>query len=127
MSAAIGGVVPAEPLTHGRETMHSEAHHLSGSLQTGIGIFYLLVVLMNLGFAYYYFQVKNQIQAVLWAVVAVFFGIHAGAYLLHMGWSIPVWLQDGVNWIMGPTTYFLLAWTGFALLLVFRRFFTLPP
>ena len=58
--------------------MHSEAHHLSGSLQTGIGLFYLLVVLMNLGFAYYYFQVKNQLQAVLWAVVAVVFGIQAG-------------------------------------------------
>jgi hypothetical protein len=37
------------------ETMHSEAHHLSGSLQTGIGLFYLLVVLMNVGFALHYF------------------------------------------------------------------------
>ncbi len=107
--------------------MHSESHHLSGSLQTGIGLFYLLVMLMNVGFAlHYFYQQKNPLQAMIWGAVAAVFGVHAVAYLLHMGWSIPHGVEDAINWVMGPTTYFVLAVIGFSLLLVFRRFATLP-
>jgi hypothetical protein len=107
--------------------MESHAHHLPGPLQTGIGIFYALVMLMNVGFALYQAYVrKDQIQAIVWGVVAAIFGIHAVAYLAHFGWSIFPWLQHTIDWVMGPTTYFGLAVVGFTVLLLLRRFFTEP-
>src|SRR6266496_4321062 len=42
--------------------MH-DSHALSGPLQTGIGLFYFLVALMNLGFAaYQHYERKNKLQ-----------------------------------------------------------------
>ncbi len=108
--------------------MDSHAHHgLSGPLQTGIGLFYFLVMLMNVGFAlYWHFERKNPLQTLIWGVVAGVFGIHAIAYLIHFGWPIFPWLQHGIDWVMGPVTYFVLAVIGFTLLLCFRRVATEP-
>src|SRR5258708_6516556 len=91
---------------------------LSGPLQTGIGLMYFLVMLMNVGFALYqYYDRKNQLQAIVWGVVAAVFGIHAVAYLAHLGWAISdpgfSWLQHGIDYVMGPVTYFVLAVAGF--------------
>ena len=67
-------------------------NHLSDSLQTGIGLFYFLVMLMNVGFALYqHYERKDQLQTIIWGVVAGVFGVHALAYLLHFGWSIFPW------------------------------------
>jgi hypothetical protein len=88
----------------------SHSHGLAGSLQTGIGLFYFLVMLMNVGFALYqYGERKNQLQAIIWGIVAVIFGIHAAAYLTHHGWVIFPWLQHAIDYAMGPVTYFVLA------------------
>jgi hypothetical protein len=108
------------------EVMH-DSHGLSGPLQTGIGLFYLLVTLMNVGFALYqFYERKNQLQTIIWGVVSAVFGIHAIAYLTHNGWAIFPWLQNSIDWVMGPTTYFLLAVVGFTALLYFRRVATEP-
>src|SRR5437588_287062 len=107
--------------------MHDSHGHLSDSLQTGIGLFYFLVMLMNVGFALYHqFQTRNMLQAIIWYVVAAIFGVHAAAYLTQHGWMIFPWLQNGIDYIMGPTTYFVLAAIGFTLLLYFRRVATDP-
>ncbi|MBI1830081.1 MAG: hypothetical protein HYR84_01360 [Planctomycetes bacterium] len=106
--------------------MHDH-YGLSGSLQTGIGLFYFLVTLMNVGFALYqWYERKDQLQTIIWGAVSAVFGIHAIAYLFHFGWMIFPWLQHGIDWVMGPTTYFMLAVIGFTLLLYFRSFFTDP-
>jgi Cytochrome b(C-terminal)/b6/petD len=112
--------------------MDSHAHHgLAGPLQTGIGLLYFLVMLMNIGFALYQFcDRKNQLQAIVWSVVAAVFGIHAVAYLAHHGWAISdpalIWLQHGIDYAMGPVTYFVLAVIGFTVLLYFRKVVTEP-
>lgn len=107
--------------------MHDSHAHLPSSLQTGIGLFYFLAVVMNVGFALYqYYERKNTTQALIWGIVAAVFGIHAVAYLAHFGWPIFPWLQHFVDWVMGPVTYFLLAILGFTLVLVFRRIATEP-
>src|SRR5438094_84470 len=99
--------------------MH-DSHALSPSLQTGIGLFYFLVMLMNVGFAlYFYYERKNQTQTIVWSVVAGIFGLQAVVYLAHFGWSIPPWLQHAINAAMDPRIYFILACIGFALLLIF--------
>ena len=106
--------------------MH-DSHYMSGSLQTGIGLFYFLVLLMNVGFALHMqFNVKNMLQAIVWYVVAGVFGVLAVLYLTHNGPPIFDWLRDAIDWIMGPTTYFLLAVVGFTCLLLFRKFITEP-
>ena len=108
--------------------MDSLAHHgPSGPLQTGIGLLYFLVMLMNVGFALYqYYDRKNQLQTIIWGVVAAVFGFHAVAYLAHYGWPIFPWLQHSIDAVMGPVTYFVLAVAGFTLLLYFRRVATEP-
>ncbi len=107
--------------------MHDSHHGLSHSLQTGIGLFYLLAMLMNVGFALYqHYERKNQLQTMIWGAVAGIFGVHAIAYLLHVGWAIFPWLKDGVDWVMGPTTYFALAVVGFTVVLLGRRAATEP-
>lgn len=106
--------------------MH-DSHALSGSLQTGIGLFYFLVALMNFGFAaYQHYEVKNKIQSIVWGIVGGVFLLHAGAYLLHVGWPIFPWLQHFVDWVMNPVSYFLIAVAVFSLALYFRRIATDP-
>ena len=106
--------------------MH-DSHGISGTMQTGIGLFYFLVALMNVGFALYqHSEAKDKLQAMIWGVVSLVFFIHAGAYLLHHGWSIFPWLQQFVDWVMNPVSYFLLAVIAFALALYFRSFVTEP-
>jgi hypothetical protein len=106
--------------------MH-DSHGLSASLQTGIGLFYFLAMLMNVGFALYqHYERKDSLQTIVWSVIAAAFGLHALAYLLHFGWPIFPWLQNGIDAVMGPVTYFAFAVTGFAMLLYFRRIATEP-
>jgi hypothetical protein len=111
--------------------MH-DSHGLPGSLQTGIGLFYFLVMLMNVGFAlYWHFERKDSLQTMIWGIVAAIFGIHAIAYLVHFGWAINSpglsWLQHFVDWVMNPVSYFLFAVVGFTALLYFRKIATDPP
>lgn len=92
---------------------------MSGSLQTGIGLFYFLVMLMNVGFALYQQQtVKNATQAMIWYVVAAIFGVLAALYLTHHGPAIFPWLQHAIDWVMGPVTYFCIAVLAFTVVMV---------
>jgi hypothetical protein len=100
---------------------------LSGSIQTGLGYYYFLVMLMNLGFAAYYFYAeKKRTQALIWIGVSGIFLLHALAYLFHAGWTIPHVVRDTVNDVMNPVSYFVLAVGGLFVLLRWRRFFTEP-
>src|ERR1043165_4355683 len=90
--------------------MHDSHASLSASLQTGIGLFYFLVALMNLGFAAYHrYDRKDRFQAMLWTIVGGVFFLHAVVYLAHFGWPIFPWLQHGIDLVMNPVSYFVLA------------------
>jgi hypothetical protein len=95
-------------------------------MQTGLGVFYFLVMLMNLGFAWHWQKQKNSIQALVWTLVAVLFLIHALAYSLHAGWLLPDFIKELVNNAMNPITYFVGAVVAFALVLYFRKILTEP-
>jgi hypothetical protein len=57
--------------------------NLTPSIQIGLSVYYLLVVLLNVGFAaYFYYAVKNRSQALLWGAVAGVFLIHALVYFI---------------------------------------------
>jgi hypothetical protein len=106
--------------------MHDDI--LKHELQTGLGVYYLLVTILNLGFAaYFYYGPKRVLQQVaIWAGVAALFLIHAVFYLLHQGGILPAGLREFINFVLGPVSYFVLAVIGFVALLYFRKFFTEP-
>jgi hypothetical protein len=57
---------------------------LTAPIEVGIGSYYLLVVLLNLGFAaYHFFYGKNRFQALVWTIVSGVFFIHAMVYFLN--------------------------------------------
>jgi len=100
---------------------------LSGAMQTGLGVYYFLVFLLNLGFAaYWHYNRKNAKQASLWAVVSAIFLFHSFLYTVHLGPVLPHAVRDLVNYVMGPTTYFVGACIGFGAMLQFRKFFSIP-
>jgi hypothetical protein len=100
---------------------------LSPSLQNGLAVYYVLLALMNAGFAAYYFcGVRKSAFGIVWASVAGLFLLHAAGYALHLGWTAPQTLREGLDLLMGPVIYTTLSVVGFVLLLVFRRFFTNP-
>jgi hypothetical protein len=99
---------------------------LAPSFQTGLGIYYFLVALMNLGFAAYFYQRKNRTQVLIWTAAAAVFVIHAAAYLTHHGWLMPEGIKTLVNDVIGPVTYFVAAVFGLMAFLIWRKFFTEP-
>jgi hypothetical protein len=106
--------------------MHTE--HLSADLQTGLGVYYLLVMLLNLGFAayFYYGPKRDATQVAIWSGVAGIFLIHSIANFLKADWIMPAGLREFINFVLGPVSYFILAVIGFVALLAFRKFFTEP-
>ncbi len=101
-------------------------HRLDESLQNALAVFYLLVALFNLGFALYYYRARRMNAALAWALVAVLFLIHMGAYLAHGDWVMPAQLRTFIDYLMGPVVYTTLSIILFAVLLIFRRFFVQP-
>jgi hypothetical protein len=102
-------------------------HELDPTLQNGLAGYYLLVGLLNAGFAaYYVWGNKKPNLAAIWGAVALLFLVHFAAYGFHLGWALPAPLRAAVDFLMGPVTYSTLSLIAFVLFLVFRRFFVNP-
>src|SRR2546422_334102 len=100
---------------------------LPPSLQNGLGGYYLLVALLNAGFAAHaFFSAKNVVKAAAWGAVALLFLIHSGAYYGHAGWVLPQGIRDAVDFVIGPVLYTSASIALFVVMLVFRRFFVKP-
>ncbi|MFL6203466.1 MAG: hypothetical protein ACJ76J_30230, partial [Thermoanaerobaculia bacterium] len=81
--------------------MHGD-HGLAAGIQNGLGIYYLLVVLLDLGFAaYWYYRRRDGRQAVIWSAVAAVFLVHALAYFLRLGWQLPQGFADWTTNVAG--------------------------
>lgn len=114
--------------------MHNHVETLARELQIGLGVFYLLAALMNLGFAYPYYRRNDTKMAGIWAAVAGVFFLHAVLYLLppevfgpvgaHL--ILPVGLRHGVDTMMNAVSYFVISVAAFILALRFRKFVTEP-
>jgi hypothetical protein len=102
---------------------------LDTSIQTGLAVYYLLCVFMNLGFASYYLysaQPRRPHVALAWALVAGLFLIHSLAYAFQASWVIPIGFRELVDRLTGPISYTTLSIIAFVALLYWRRFFTDP-
>jgi hypothetical protein len=115
------------PVGFGWILMHDH-ETLSSSLKTGLGSFYFLVVLLNLGFAaYYHYREKRPTRVMIWTAVAAVFLIHSMAYLvLRVDWALSPGIRGFVNNVMNPVSYFVLAVLALWAFLYFRRLTTEP-
>lgn len=102
-------------------------HALSDATKNGLGIYYLIVALMNVGFASYLNRsAKNRTQSLLWGGIAGVFLIHSLAYFLHADWVISHYITHAIDAVMNPISYFVISTAAFFALLAFRRFLTDP-
>jgi len=100
---------------------------LETSTQNGLGVYYLLVALLNVGFAAYCYQaLKNFKHAIAWTIVAGVFFVHAVANFLHLNWILAEGIRDWVDWAVRAESFFSAAVIIFVLLLVFRKQMTEP-
>lgn len=101
--------------------------HLSSSLQNGLGVYYLILVVMNIAFANYMSKTaKDRRQAGFWMLVAGVFFIHAAANFMHLGWTLSGTIKHAVDAVMNPVSYFCMAVAGLSAFLFWRKQFTEP-
>jgi hypothetical protein len=104
---------------------------------TGLAVFYLLLVLLNVGFAaYQWYGRRDKRQTVIWTAVAGLFLLHAILYFIPgVGdrMMLPEGLRSATTQVMGwyggqagPILYTLLSVVGFTLFLRYRAFLTQP-
>jgi Cytochrome b(C-terminal)/b6/petD len=99
---------------------------MTDTFQTGLGIFYLLGMILNLGFSVHYLRRGHKTAAMVWGLVAGVYLVHSFAYLAHLGWELPHGISDFVNNLAGPVTYTTLAVVGFCAFLYWRKQLTDP-
>jgi hypothetical protein len=99
---------------------------LDPALQNGLAWYWALVALLNAGFALYYLRAGKRNIWVAWAAVTGLYLLHAAAYALHLDWVMPLWLRQGIDFLMGPVVYTSLAFGLFVVMLIWRRFFVQP-
>jgi len=102
-------------------------HTLDKGLLNGLAVYYLLVALLNFGFAAYWcYGAKKMLAGIVWAAVGVLFLLHSIAYFAHSQLILPVGIREAVDNVTGPVTYTMLSIVAFILLLYFRKFFVQP-
>jgi hypothetical protein len=112
----------------------SDSDALTGSLQNGLAIYYLVGVLLNFGFAAYQFFVRrDRTLGIVGAAFGALLLLHAGAYFAKLGLTLPIGLRLWTTSLMGalggqagPILYTLVSVVGFFVFLYYRRFFTEP-
>src|SRR5262249_27261050 len=113
--------------------MHGSAS-LSHSTALSLAIFYLLVVVLNIGYAAYLLYVnRDRKQAAIWGAVAGVFLIHAALYLSSVRPMLPAGFRETTTRIMGamhgqagPILYTVMSVLAFAALLYWRKTLTQP-
>jgi len=111
-----------------------ESSGLTPSIRTGLGVYYLLVVLLNLGYVgYLWFFTRERRVALFWTAVAAIFLIHAGAYFAGLNWILALSIRDATTRLMGamggqlgPILYSTLSVVAFIVFLRYREFLTEP-
>ncbi len=104
------------------------------SMQNGLAAFYLVVVILNVGYGLYQMRVNKRFtEGIVWFLVAGVFALHMMLFLSHHGPVLPYGFRDFTTNLMGawggqagPILYSALSVVGFAALLYWRKFLTQP-
>src|SRR5262249_61086288 len=98
---------------------------MSQTFATGLAVFFLLGMLLNLGLAYYYLKAeKNSIAGLVWGLVTVLYLAQAILFVVNPNVGMPHGLREGIDALMGPVTYTTLSIVAFCALIYFRRTLT---
>src|SRR6516162_881639 len=92
-------------------------------LQTGLGFFYTLCLLLHLGFLYVEYKKLSPIAAAMWGMLAAVYMVLAFANFGQMGLAAPQSIKDFIDWLMGPVIYTTMSVVAFAAFLYWRKFF----
>jgi hypothetical protein len=65
--------------------------------------------------------INRTLWALIWSVVSVVFQAMGIAYILGGSISLPHFIRNAIDFVSGPTTFFIGATIGFILMLVYRR------
>ena len=95
-------------------------------LQVGLGVFYTLCLLLQLGFLYSEFRKLSPIAAAGWGTLAGIYMVLAFANFGQMGLALPQSAKDFIDGLMGPVIYTTLSVVAFAAFLYWRKTFTSP-
>src|SRR6516165_7595583 len=113
--------------------MHGSGQLTHGTM-FGLAVFYLIVVVLNLGYAAYQYYVNgDRKQTAIWSTVAGIFLIHAALYLARVPMALPQGFRGFTTSVMGalhgqagPILYSTVSVLAFAALLYWRKFLTRP-
>jgi hypothetical protein len=105
------------------------------SMQNGLAAFYLVVVILNVGYGLYQMRVNKRFaEGIVWFLVAGIFALHMMLFISHRGPVLPYGFRDFTTNLMGawggqagPILYSGLSVVGFVALIYFRKFLTQPP
>ncbi len=67
--------------------------------------------------------INRTLWTLVWAVTAVVFQAMGVVYLLDQSFSLPLFARDAIDYVSGPTTFFLGATGGFAAMIYYRKIF----
>jgi hypothetical protein len=65
--------------------------------------------------------INRTLWTLIWSIVALIFQAMGISYLFNGQISLPQAVRDGIDYVSGPTTFFIGATIGFAALLAYRR------
>jgi hypothetical protein len=65
--------------------------------------------------------INRTLWALVWGVVAVMFQAMGLTYILGGAYVLPLFVRDAVDFVSGPTTFFVAATLGFIAMIAFRR------
>jgi hypothetical protein len=67
--------------------------------------------------------INRTLWTLVWAVISVIFQAMGIVYILNGEYALPLFIRDAINYVSGPTTFFIGATLGFWAMLAFRRTF----
>lgn len=104
----------------------SHGSELDSSVSNGLGLYFLLLGLVNVWYTIKLFQAGRNPLGGLWGFFSIVLLGSSFEFFAGRGLVLPAAFRDALDALMGPVTYFLLSAIGFTLVLVFRAFFVQP-
>jgi len=66
--------------------------------------------------------INRTLWTMLWSIAAVMFQAMGLTYVFGQQYALPLFIRDAIDYVSGPTTFFIAATLGFIAMLAFRRF-----